>query len=380
MKLLFAIKALALPGGGAERVLADIATELAVRGHEVVVASFDAEGTEDFYKFAAPIRRVRLGIGHVRTQSGAVETLRRMLALRRLVRIEIPEVAIGFMHSAYIPLCLSLLGSGVPVIASEHIVYGHYEERALERLLLRITTPFVYAYTAITEDMRRGFPGAIRYRMAVIPNPVRVAAVNRSDFLGTGKKVLLAVGRLEKQKDHATLIRAFSKICDLFPEWTLRIVGEGSLRASLELLVLQLGLQRKVILCGASGTIDAEYKTADLFVMPSLYESFGLATAEAMGHGLPAVGFGNCPGTNTLIQDGVNGLLVWGEDRSEALASGLARLMGSPEERARLGAAAPQRLAAFTPDSIVERWIRLARGAVHGQDPRMLVQPEGSAT
>ncbi len=367
VKLLFAIKTLTLPGGGAERVLANIAAGLAGRGHEIVVASFDADGTEDFYQFAAPIRRVRLGLGEVRERSGAVEAFRRMRALRNLARTEVPEVAIGFMHSAYIPLCLALTGSSVPVIASEHIVYGHYADRPLERSLLRVAVPFVYAFTALSEEMRQGFPNAIRRRMALVPNPVIVTNYTRPDLRGGRKKVLLAVGRLETQKDHATLIRAFSQLSGRFPDWTLRIVGEGSLRPLLETLVSMLGQQGKVILCGASGTIDSEYGNAQLYVMPSLYESFGLATAEALGHGLPAVGFGDCPGTNELIQHGVNGLLVWGEDRVGALASGLARMMESPEERIRMGAAASQRLASFSPESIFERWVWLVQAAVSGQ-------------
>jgi glycosyltransferase involved in cell wall biosynthesis len=367
LKLLFAIKSLALPGGGAERVLAEITAGLAVRGNEVIVASFDAEGTEDFYKFAAPIRRVRLSIGQVQARSGPNEALRRVWALRHLARIEAPDIAIGFMHSAYILLCLALSGSRVPVIASEHIVYDHYKDRPLERALLRVTAASVCAFTAISEEMRRGFPEAIRRKMAIIPNPVRVADTAFADVTGDMKKILLAVGRLEKQKDHATLINAYSKLSSRFPEWTLRIVGEGSLRPALDALISQLRLQGKVVLCGASEAIEAEYRNAQLFVMPSIYESFGLATAEALSHGLPAVGFGDCPGTNELIKDGVNGLLVWGDDRAEALASGLARLMASPEERVKFGTAAPQRLALFSPNSIVERWMSLVHAAISSQ-------------
>ncbi len=351
-------------------MLADIAAGLAARGHDVIVASFDAEGTEDFYQFAAPIRRVRLGIGQVRERSGFVEVVRRALALRSLARIEAPAVAIGFMHSTYVPLSLAFLGSGVPVVASEHIVYSHYWGRPLERLLLSVITPFVWAFTGISENVRRGFPNSIRRIMVVVPNPVRVVVTNRADVRGGITKVLLTVGRLEKQKDHATLIRAFSQLSDRFPDWTLRIVGEGSQRPVLESLIAQLGQRSKVILCGASTTIDTEYRNAQLFVIPSVYESFGLATAEALSYGLPAVGFSDCPGTNELIQDGVNGVLVRGQDRAESLALEMARLMGSPEERVRMGDAAPQLLASFSPDCVVERWLEVLDAAMCRKAPQ----------
>jgi glycosyltransferase involved in cell wall biosynthesis len=86
-----------------------------------------------------------------------------------------------------------------------------------------------------------------------------------------------------------------------------------------------------------------------------------------MAHGLPAVGFADCPGTNELIVDGENGLLVAGEDRPAALATGLARLMGSAEERVRMGAAAPARIAPFAPERVVDRWEALLSAAAQGR-------------
>ena len=93
--------------------------------------------------------------------------------------------------------------------------------------------------------------------------------------------------------------------------------------------------------------------------MPSAYESFGLTTAEALSHGLPVVGFADCPGTNELVRDGVNGRLVAGPDRAGALAAGLARMMASPDERQRLGAAGPASIEGFAPERITDVWVDL---------------------
>ena len=358
MKLLFLIKTLALPGGGAERVLADVAAGLAERGHEVIVASFDREGADDFYGFDWRIERVRLGIGHAHLRSDLGTTLARIRRLRRFVTERRPDVAVGFMHSAYIPLALALAGSRLPVVASEHIVFEHYGDRPIERALLRLVLPFLHSITAISESMRHGFPQAIRRKMAVVPNPVRApsSAVGRVHSPGN---IILAVGRLEQQKDHRTLVAAFARVAALFPGWRLRIVGEGVLRPCLETQIAALGLERRVELPGAVAKIEAEYRAASIVAVPSLYESFGIATAEAMAHGVPVIGFADCPGTNELIVDGVNGLLVDLEDRVAGLADGLARLMGSQEERNRLGSAGPERAAMFAPEKIVNRWEEL---------------------
>jgi glycosyltransferase involved in cell wall biosynthesis len=362
MKLLFVVKTLGLTGGGAERVLAEITAGLAARGHEVTVASFDAPGAADFYAFDHRVVRIRMGIGRSDRPSGMVDVLRRAVRLRRLLRAERPDVAIGFMHSAYVPLALALPGSGVAGVASEHIVHGHYADRPVERALLRLVAPRFRSITAVSEAMRQSFPAPIRRRMEVIPNPVRIAPSDRAPAVGD-QRTLLTVGRLESQKDHATLIAAFARLRGDFPDWRLRIVGEGALRPELERQVAGLGLGDCVTLTGATAEIDCEYRAADLFAMPSLYESFGIATAEGLGHGLPAIGFADCPGTNELIVDGENGLLVAGGDRVAALAGGLARLMGSEAERARMGAAGPGAIAAFSAPRIVEQWEALLEAA-----------------
>jgi len=366
MKLLFVIKSLSLRGGGAERVLAEVAAGLSASGHDVTVASFDAADAADFYAFAPPIRRIRLGIGNSAERSGARQTLRRIGALRRLARAEAPDVAIGFMHSAYIPLGLALAGTGIPAVASEHIVFGHYDNRRIERLLLGFIPRFLHSITAISEEMRRGFPAKIRRKMTIVPNPVAAAAGAAADVRGGAEKIILTVGRLEEQKDQRTLVAAFGLLAERFPEWRLRILGEGVLRPDLEAQIAALDLAGRIALPGATPDISAEYAGAQLFAMPSTYESFGLATAEAMAHGVPAVGFADCPGTNELIVDGENGLLVAGEDRAAALADGLARLMSSDEERARMGAAAPAHIAAFAPERVVERWEKLLLAAAAG--------------
>ena len=355
---MFVIKALSLPGGGAERVLADVAAGLAARGHEVGLVSFDRPGDAPFYPYPAAVRRIALGLGDVRAGTGPLDGLRRLLDLRRAARELRPDVATGFLQSSYIPLGLALLGSGIPVVASEHIAYVHYRTRRLQAALLRLTPLLASAVTAISPAIRDGFPAALRRKMVVVPNPVGGQGRRAADVAGEARpvKTLLAVGRLEPQKDHKVLIGAFARIAGDFPDWRLRIVGEGVLRPALEAQAARFGLGERVELPGAVGAVEAEYEAAQLFAMPSAYESFGLTTAEALSHSLPVVGFADCPGTNELVKDGVNGLLAAGPDREVALAQALAALMGSPERRVRLGAAGPASIEAFAPERIVDLW------------------------
>ena len=358
MKLIFIIKRLASAAGGAERVLCTVCSELVNRGHEVSIITFDRSGGKPFYQLDLRVRIVELGMGDSSRTAGFIETLLRMRMLRRTIKAEQPDVAVGFMHSIFVPLAFALVGSGVPVLGSEHIVPEHYRTRRLEFLLFFLAIPFLSKLTVVSKVIRSEYPIFIRKRMVEIPNPVD-AAVNFVSSRAVNKGfTILSVGRLEAQKDHATLIRSFARITHQFPEWRLKIVGEGALRSDLEKLVCAMGLQKKVAMPGVTARIFDEYMASQIFAIPSIYEAFGLVTAEAMSHGLPVVGFSDCPGTNELIDADKTGLLVApGRDREGALASALSRLIGNPSLRQKLGAAGREAITAkFLPKQVCDQW------------------------
>jgi glycosyltransferase involved in cell wall biosynthesis len=296
-----------------------------------------------------------------------------MAALRAIARERKPDVAIGFMHSVYLPLGLALIGTGIPLVASEHIVPAHYRSRLPERALLRLSPYLAVRITCVSEQVLRSFPKALQRKMIAVANPITVRTRGRADAVGASRdrKVVLAVGRLEPQKDHLTLIEAFAAVADSFPGWDLRIVGEGSLRLPLEASIVRLGLERRVQLPGAIKDIGTEYLNAQLFVTPSLYESFGLSTAEALAHGLPAIGFDDCQGVNELIRPGVNGLLVPGRGtRVSALAAALKSLMDDHALRARLVEPTPAVAERFHIERVLDEWERLLADAA--SDTRVL--------
>ena len=289
-----------------------------------------------------------------------------MITLRRTVREEQPDIAVGFMHSMFVPLAFSLAGTGVPVLGSEHIVPEYYRTRYFQYLLLRLAANFLVNLTVLSESIRLRYPNGVRRRMVVMPNPVEMAS--NVAKVGFEKKsfILLSVGRLDAQKDHATLIRSFSQIAHEFPKWHLKIVGEGLLRPKLELLVQTLGLQARVTMPGVSSSIGMEYESAEAFVISSRYEAFGLVTAEAMSHGLPVIGFADCLGTNELIEAGRTGILVDpGDDRVGSLASDLSRLMTDPELRRRLGRAGRDAVnTRFSSQQVCDLWEKLLRSLI----------------
>ena len=355
MNLLFAIKALSLAGGGAERVLADVSAALVERGHRVTIITFDRPGDNDFYAIHPRVERMRLGIGALSSPSRGREVVARITALRRAARSLAPDVAIGFMLSAYFPLGLALAGTNIPVVASEHTDVAHWRRNPLQGAALRASASLYAALTVVSDAIKAGYWPAIARRMLAIGNPVSAptGGVVRPD---EGRKIILSVGRLSIEKDHETLIKAFANLVERHPDWDLRIVGEGVLRPNLERLVAELNLRARVALPGATAEIEDEFQRADLYVHPAVYESFGLATAEALTHGVPAVGFADCPGTNELIVDGQNGVLVKGTVRVAALAEALDKLLSSGDIRAALAARAQASMESFSIGRVADAW------------------------
>ncbi|MCB1681059.1 MAG: glycosyltransferase family 4 protein [Alphaproteobacteria bacterium] len=362
MKILFIIKTMVHGTGGAERVLAEISGGLCAKGHDVSLLTFDPPGEEPFYPLHDGVRRIDLGVGDARKKSGFGVTLTRIGTLRKTVLQEKPDAVVAFMHSSFIPAAFALIGSGIPVIGSEHIVPEHYQSRKIEFFLFVLSSFFLKKITVVSEKVRESYPSFLQRKMAVVPNPVKSAQPDLKGLRHLEKRpVVLTVGRLDPQKDQDTLIRAFGILAPRFSDWDLKIIGEGELRPALEKTVAELHMKERVFLPGLTSDIDREYAAASLFVIPSRYESFGLATAEAMSYGLPAIGFSDCPGTNEVIENGVNGLLVGSGERTEALAQAMETLMSSEQSRTEMGQRAAESHSDLRPDRIVDLWEELIK-------------------
>ncbi|MGE4313759.1 MAG: glycosyltransferase family 4 protein [Pseudobdellovibrionaceae bacterium] len=361
MKILFAIKNMSNAKGGAEKVLAVVMNGLAERGYDLTLLTFDNRGVGTFYKLDPRIKRVSLGIGSSSKRSRFIETWARMRAIRKVVMVRKPDIVIPFMHSMFVPTTLTLAGTGIPVIASEHIVPKHYSKNRLEYLLLIIAVLLARKATVLSASVKKLYPFFLRPKMIVMGNPVFVEGDDTDiAFKDPSRKIILNVGRLSEQKDQKTLIRAFATLAENYPQWDVRIVGEGEARPFLEELIAKHHLEDRVTLVGTTDRIYREYRHADIFAMPSKYESFGLATAEALAFGVPAVGFATCPGTNEIIADKKNGLLVKrGRNHVKNFADGLEHLMKDEALCIKYGEQGKADMEQYNFTRVIDNWERL---------------------
>lgn len=174
--------------------------------------------------------------------------------------------------------------------------------------------------------------------------------------------VIGTVGRLAKQKGHRYLIEAFAEVYRRHPEAWLLLVGhdDEGLRPALEALAGRLGVRDRVLL---PGYVDGKTAVAamDLFVLPSLWEGFGLVLLEAMLAGLPVVAT-NVAAVPEVVRDGETGLLVPPAD-TEKLAQAMADLLSSPEKRIVMGQRGQQRVVEhFSVQKMVDETVELYEG------------------
>jgi glycosyltransferase involved in cell wall biosynthesis len=343
--------------GGAERVAATLASAWARGGHAVTLATWEEPGTVPFFAPSAAVELVQLGVAGA--TDGVVEAvaanLRRLRAVRRCVRERGADVVVAFGDTTNVTVLLALTALDVPVVVTERVDPARWPLPAPWPSLRRRLYPRAARVVVQTEGAAAFF-AALPRPPVVIPNPVPAPRRDRDG--DAVRPRILGVGRLVPQKGFDLLLEAFARVAPSFPEWELRIAGDGPERDALEDLARRLGVAGRVRLLGRVEPIEGELRAAQVFVLSSRFEGFPNALAEAMAHGLAVIS-SDCPsGPSDLVRDGVDGLLVPPEDAG-ALAEALAALLADPARRASLASRAGEVVARFSEDAIVERWCAL---------------------
>lgn len=158
----------------------------------------------------------------------------------------------------------------------------------------------------------------------------------------------ISVGRIEQNKGFEHLLHALARAkAELGLDWGWLLIGEGSLRAQLERLSGELGLNRNVFFAGhvSENELHNLYKLSNLFAHPTLFEGSSLVTLEAMAHGLPVIASAT-GGIPDKVSDGINGFLTSSGDEI-ALARHITWLAAHPQERAEMGQQSSRAVTAF---------------------------------
>lgn len=254
---------------------------------------------------------------------------------------------------AYAIVAAAVAPPTATVIAQEHMNFGAHRPR-LARAVRRSLRD-VDAVTVLTEGDRSEYGAALagsRARVVHLPDPLAQLSGGPAD---PAARVVVAAGRLTRQKGFDLLIRAFAPVVAAHDDWRLRIYGGGPERAALAELIARLGLHDHATLMGPTRHIGEALATGSVFALSSRFEGFGMVLVEAMSRGLAVVSF-DCPrGPGEIVRDGDSGLLVPAGD-VDGLSAALARLAADEDLRRQLAAAGLRRAADYSPRSVAERW------------------------
>lgn len=353
--------------GGAERVTANLANEWVLDGTSVAIATF-SDTNSDFYELDERIERLEIQLagasnGLIR---GLFANVSRLCAVRQAIKRTRPDFVVGVMTVPSILAILAAIGLNTKVIVTEHNHPPMLRMSAMWEHLRRLTFRHAASVIALTKETANWLERNCRCKnVRVIPNPVAVSeretapVLRPNDVVQRNTQLLLAVGRLTRQKGFDLLIEAFSRIHRKVPSWQLAIVGEGELRADLEKMVVERQLGDSIVLPGRAGNIIDWYRRADLYVLSSRFEGFSLTLAEAMANGCPAISYDCDVGPRDIIRDGVDGRLVSPPGDVAALADELLSLMTDEPQRLQFAKAASDVAVRFAPDRIANQWREL---------------------
>ena len=353
MKIDFYISSLS--SGGAEHVLTNLAADFAEKGHDVCIASYEKRP-----QFYAVNSQVKVNKYDNSKHNKFIELIKDFNATRRQLKERKSQVAISFLSRCNIMLIIAGLFSKTKIIVCDR-------NNLLRKYPKYVFTLSCWVYALAdavcvqTNEMKSFYPQYLQKKMYVLENPLDFDEMQkqlRADNLHKENSVI-SVGRLEKQKDFVSLIRAFEIVAKSFPDWKLKIFGQGNRRDELQRLIDDLHLACQVELCGVTHTPFLEMKKSKIFVLSSFYEGFPNVLCEAMHAGLPCISTRCACGPSDLINDGENGYLVEIGDVS-AMANRIISLIEDKDLRDRLGNSAERSVDRLERGIICEKWIQMA--------------------
>lgn len=233
---------------------------------------------------------------------------------------------------------------------ADRVIANSEENAACYRTLLKREVGVVYTPSSTWLPHERTQPEALHSWLADKTLPVVVGA-----------------GRLAREKDFATLIRAFAQAVQTVPA-RLIVFGEGRLRAELEALAQTLGVADRVSLPGYCQDCARQVAQADLFVLSSLYEGLPNVLVEAVCAGTPCVSTRCQSGPTEILLDGAGGDLVPPEDVA-ALGQAIVRNLSDRAYALAHRDAARAACERFHPDAITQDYLRIARAMLSQDAP-----------
>lgn len=311
--------------GGAERTVTYLSEYFATKGNNVSIVCFS---NEIMYEITPKVDLKILNISYraknifQRIYNG----IKRYVETFRYYNKEKPDVIISLLPEVARYVVWFCRIKNIKIITSERNNPKIDGDFNLKKRLLKKSDGIIFQ----TARAKEQYSDYIQNKSTVIPNAIGNKLVYECKIEGKREKKIVAVGRLNEQKDYPTLIKAFHIVLKRYPDYILEIYGIGNEEKKLKQIVEELNIEKNIKFCGLHMDAILKICNAACYVMSSIYEGMPNALMEAMAVGLPCVST-DCPnGPAELIENYKNGILVPIKD-FKALADAIIKMISDKD-------------------------------------------------
>lgn len=333
--------------GGAQRVITNIANRMTEKGNEV---EFILTGNNKSCVYQLD-NRIKINL----IQDSSVKRMskiKKIKKIRQTIKKTQTDVVISFLTMVNIIAIISNAGLDIPIIISERNDPDRCSK--IEKLLSRLFYRFAQCVVVQTDCIKEKISRYYKKNIEVIGNPLVNHGVEKTIYERT--KRVIAVGRLNKQKNYTLLLEAFSKVILNYKDYCIDIYGVGKEEESLKKKCHELGIEKNVFFKGNKSDVITCEPDYEFYVLSSDYEGMPNALAEAMSVGLPCIST-NCDGGGAaaLIKNEKNGLLVE-KNNIDELERAMLRYIENPDFAKQMGNEAKRIKVDLGHQAIMNKW------------------------
>ncbi|MCG2431690.1 glycosyltransferase family 4 protein [Aequorivita xiaoshiensis] len=332
-----------------------------------LITTQHVEGQPFVYRLSEKLTHINLGVNYLKGKSyfhplNLLKALKHFFKLKKQIRVLEPDVVIsaGFSPEQYF---LPLIVKKAPIIKEFHFS-GVILKRKRNKILNTLNN-FLFkqfnkydAVVVLNEDEKKYYNFK---NLVVIPNFIKL-----KEGLTTFRRdnTIIGAGRISGVKQFNHLIEAWSLIADKFPDWQVKIFGDGDVQLSKELTEqIRKDNIPRIKLMGATTQLTAEMQKASIFAMTSANECFPMVLLEAQSVGLPIISY-DCPnGPRNIIQNNRNGILIKDQCINE-FADKLTLLIENPEVRRDFGHRAKNSVYKYSANAVMGEWNNLIKSVI----------------
>lgn len=355
MKILFLMDQMYLHGGGERMLSQKINYLISHFKYEIHLITTEQKNEKFVYTLNKKLHWTDLNVNYERQISyfhpkNVLKSIRHFRLLKKEIQRIQPHVivSVSFSPEHYF---LPFIQKKIPKIKEFHSSRFDYKASFLRR---RLDVLFEkYDALVVLNDTEKNYYK--NNNTVVIPNFTDFKSHSNIAFIK--EKTVIAAGRIAPVKQFNELIEIWKIIANDFPEWKLKIFGNGLPAAieDLQIIIKELNLSDCVFILPSVPTIQNEMQKASIYAMSSLTECFPMVLLEAQASGLPIVTY-DCPnGPRHIITDKEDGFLIAPNDKN-AFSKALILLMMDEKLRLTMGTNAIKNVLIFSEEKVMNQW------------------------